>query len=438
MKIKRFVAATMREAIRLVRDEQGPDAVILSNRRVDEGVEVVAAVDYDEALMRHAARGAAPAEIGPAPAATSPVPAAATEKSAAAEKPAVAESPAGNTGGKISVPVEVLAPAAAPAPISVAAFPQIVWADESGLGKLRSELSGLRRLVETQLSTLTLGQFRNARPLHAAVMRELVRLGVEIPLAREICSSLPENLNDADARKLPLNDLTQRLPIAENDLLETGGVFALIGPTGVGKTTTLAKLAARYAARHGIRQVALISTDHYRIGAQEQLYTYGRRLGVPVYSADNAASLTARLDELADCKLVLIDTAGLGPRDSRLPMQLAELSGGGRKVNSYLVLAANSHAADLEHVTQKFRSNTLCGAILTKLDESTRVGAALSVLIRQQLPLAYVCDGQRVPEDLQRADARTVVQEAIRLARAAAVDTTEIEDEIDASALAFA
>jgi flagellar biosynthesis protein FlhF len=159
---------------------------------------------------------------------------------------------------------------------------------------------------------------------------------------------------------------------------------------------------------------------------------------VPVYSAEDAHQLAARLKELSDCKLVLIDTAGLGPRDARLPEQLRELSVDGRAVRSLLVLAANSSASDLEQAAQRFSSASLCGAILTKLDEATRHGAAMSLLIRRQLRLSYVCDGQKVPEDLRRADARTLVGEAIRAARTLAKSNNEIEEEIDADALAFA
>jgi flagellar biosynthesis protein FlhF len=412
MKIKRFTAATMREAIRLVRDEQGPDAVILSNRRLDDGVEVVAAVDYDEALMRAAARPPVGPEIAP-------------------------PSPMLETTAQVAAAIAQTRPVAAK--IATAAPMPAAASDDEGLSKLQSEMAAMRRLIETQLSTLTLGQFRALSPLRGAVMRELVRIGLDVSIAREIAQSLPNDADESLARRWPLQALADKLPIEGRDFLEAGGVFALVGPTGVGKTTTLAKLAARFAQWHGSRNVALISMDHYRIGAQEQLFTYGRRLGVPVYSAEDAHQLAARLKELSDCKLVLIDTAGLGPRDARLPAQLAELSIGGRAVRSLLVVAANSNASDLEQAAQRFASPALAGAILTKVDEATRLGSAMSVLIRNGLPLSYVCDGQKVPEDLKRADARALVGEAIHAARTVGrIGDHEIEDAIDADALAFA
>src|SRR5581483_1160833 len=220
MKIKRFTAATMREAIRLVRDEQGPDAVILSNRRVDSGVEVVAAVDYDEALMRAAAK---PAETP-----------AVVETAVQSASPHPDPLPKGE-GNKIQAPVAT----------------QIIVNDEEGLKHLRKEIAGMRRLIETQVSALTLGQFRALSPLRGAVMRELVRIGLEVSIAREIAQALPSEADETLARQWPLQALEDKLPIASDDFLEAGGVFALVGPTGVGKTTTLAKLAARFAQWHG-------------------------------------------------------------------------------------------------------------------------------------------------------------------------------------------
>jgi flagellar biosynthesis protein FlhF len=179
-----------------------------------------------------------------------------------------------------------------------------------------------------------------------------------------------------------------------------GGVVALVGPTGVGKTTSVAKIAARYAMRHGYDQVALVTTDSYRIAAHEQLRTYARILGVPVRVANDADELRTTLDNLADRSLVLIDTAGMSQRDRRLAEQFHTLVTGAPTVQTYAVLAANTQPGGLDETVHAFRGAELDGCVLTKIDESTSLGPALSTIIEQSLPLAFLSDGQRVPEDL--------------------------------------
>ncbi|MFW6191077.1 MAG: AAA family ATPase, partial [Thiohalospira sp.] len=184
------------------------------------------------------------------------------------------------------------------------------------------------------------------------------------------------------------------------DVMAQGGVVALVGPTGVGKTTSVAKIAARYAMRHGYDQVALVTTDSYRIAAHEQLRTYARILGVPVRVANDADELRTTLDNLADRSLVLIDTAGMSQRDRRLAEQFHTLVTGAPTVQTYAVLAANTQPGGLEETVHAFRGAELDGCVLTKIDESTGLGPALSTIIDQSLPLAFLSDGQRVPEDL--------------------------------------
>jgi flagellar biosynthesis protein FlhF len=204
-------------------------------------------------------------------------------------------------------------------------------------------------------------------------------------------------------------------------------VVALVGPTGVGKTTTIAKLAARYAERHGLRDIALVAMDHYRVGAQEQLYTYGRLLGVPVYTVTPKQSLADTLAKLTDRKLVLIDTVGLGPRDGALGAQIQMLREAHPKLRAYLTMAAHCQAADQSEVVRRFGPADLAGCIISKVDETSRIGGALSVIIRHGLPLAYVADGQRVPEDLHVARADELVIRAMRLARQL---PAKIDDEV--------
>ncbi|HEX4896518.1 MAG TPA: flagellar biosynthesis protein FlhF [Solimonas sp.] len=410
MKIKRFLAKNMREAIRMVREEQGPDAVILSNHRVADGIEVVAATDYDAALIQMAVRRApepapAAAPVAPAPAATAPTAAPRTAKPAAprAAKPAVPVAP-------------TLAPAPARMPAMPAALPTVAPPE---VQQLRREIGGMRRMLETQMASLVWRDMKDNQPERMAALRAMSSLGIEPRLAREIVGQVPQDGSAERARYLPLGLLARRIAIAETDAVLKGGVFALVGPTGVGKTTTIAKLAARWAAHHGTRDLALVTTDHYRVGAQEQLFTYGRLLGAPVHTAANGAELNAVLAKLADRKLVLIDTAGMAPRDQQLAAQFAELKSVRRSIRTWLVLNATTQASDLEDILRRFSPASPQGAVLTKMDEATRIGGALSALIRHRLPLAYLCDGQRVPEDLHIAQADQLVLRAMQLARLA-------------------
>ena len=391
MKIKRFLAKNMREAIRLVREEQGPDAVILSNRRIDGGVEVVAAVDYDAALMQQAQRPPAPVAEAAAPVAPPPR----AERKTATPQQAAASAPR--------------QPAAAAQALPTPPAPELM--------QLRRELGGMKKLLEQQFASLMWKDLREHQPERMAALRAMADLAIDPQLAREILDELPAHADSERARFLPLGLLSRRIPVMKKDPILEGGTFALVGPTGVGKTTTIAKLAARYASRHGVRDIALVTTDHYRIGAQEQLFTYGRLLGVPVHTADSGEALRRVLFQLSDRKLVLVDTAGLSPRDSQLAAQFAELHTSRTPMRVLLTLSATQQAGDLQDIVRRFAPAKPQGCVLTKIDEATRIGGALSTLIRNKLPVAYVTDGQRVPEDLHPARVDQLVLRAMQLAR---------------------
>ncbi|MEW9625484.1 flagellar biosynthesis protein FlhF [Rhodanobacter geophilus] len=420
MKIKRFVAPDMRQAMREVREEQGPEAVILSTRRMDDGIEVIAAIDYDEALVREAARHGAP--VAPKTEAKEAKPAKAEPAPAVATKlpPPAAPPPAPVAPRRL----HTVAPPAAAAAVAAeppAAHPLMERAAHD-TAQLRSELGDLRAMLELQLSSLAWNDMERRQPLRARILRELTRLGIEADVARTLVGELPEKINADQARYLPLGMLSRSLAVSGRQLCDDGrGVIALVGPTGVGKTTTIAKLAARAVMRHGAERVALVSTDHYRIGAAAQLEHYGRLLGVQVYPAYDARSLRKVLEMLQGRHTVLIDTAGMAGSDPRLAQQLEILADAG-ELRSCLVLAANAQAASLEEAVRAYRALKPHACILTKLDEAPRLGGALSVLIRHKLSLDYVTDGQRVPEDIAAADARVLVCRAAQSLKAEAPD----------------
>jgi flagellar biosynthesis protein FlhF len=275
--------------------------------------------------------------------------------------------------------------------------------------QMRAELGSLREMLEMQLSSLAWNDMERRQPLRARVLREMTRLGIEPDVARALVAGLPDQINAEQARYLPLGMLSRSLVVSgRSQPSDEPGVTALVGPTGVGKTTTIAKLAARAVMRHGSDQVALISTDHYRIGAAAQLEHYGRLLGVRVYPAYDADSLRKVLEMLQGRHTVLIDTAGVATSDPRLAQQMAILADASA-LRVCLVLAANAQAQALDAAISAYLPLKPRACILTKLDEAPNLGGALSALIRHRLPLDYTTDGQRVPEDIASADARVLV-----------------------------
>lgn len=422
MKIKRFVAPGMRQAMKLVREDQGPDAVILSTRRLPEGIEMIAAIDYDEALMREAMARARPHVIAATP---TPAPSDAETSAPAVESlptatpapapmpvmpepaPTIPETrrPARARGDSIEMH-DLLAQLASPDARAVPPSPEIA--------DMRQELGSLREMLETQLASLAWNDMNRRRPIHTGVLRRLTRMDIDADIARMITDALPAELSTEQARYLPLGMIFQHLVSANRQLGMLEGVLALVGPTGVGKTTTVAKLAAHALLHHGAEQVALISTDQYRVGAGAQLGQYARLLGIPVFEIHQADELRALLARLRGRRTVLIDSAGMGARDPQLAAQMDILRAAQPQVCATLVLAANAHAQAMDEAVRAYLPLQPQSCILTKLDEAPRLGSAISVLIRHRLPLAFTTDGQRVPEDIAAADLQQMVCRAAR------------------------
>lgn len=464
MNVKKFTAPTSREALRKVRDALGPDAVILSNRPVDGVVEILALDNDDVASLASPAPDsemAAPRphlnlrqDDVPAPAARSARPAAQPAMpqarqlldrlySAQEEQPAAAPISA-------PIPAPIPAPAAAPetyaerrapqaeaAPVDMSAMTAmmsaaIAQAKESAAAEMNgmmNELRAMRGMMESQLAELSWGTTQQREPQKAAVLREMLAAGFSASLARYLIDKLPAGKDAAEAMRWVKTVLARNLTTMANEdaILDRGGVFALVGPTGVGKTTTTAKLAARCVMRHGPDKLALITTDAYRIGGHEQLRIYGKILGVMVHSVKDEADLRIALKELRNKHTVLIDTIGMSQRDQMVTEQVAMLTNSGANVQRLLCLNATATSETLNEVVRSYQGSGLAGCIMTKLDEAASIGGVLDVMIRQKLNLHYVSNGQRVPEDLHLADRAMLVDRAFRNKRDAGAQVQDAE-----------
>lgn len=409
MQVKRFFAADMRQAMKLVRDELGADASIIGNRRVAGGVELTAALDYQV----------------PAAPARQPNPALEAElrktqsriASAQAELATRGQADAGKDrqlfAEQPGPPSDSLAAALQAAPERPAAS-----TDLGALEAMRFELNGLRELIEVQLGSIAWGQMQDRRPKQANLWRRLQRMGLPGELSRVLLERVANVAEPRQAWRMLLAHLAHGIQTPKQEPLEEGGVIALVGPAGMGKTTTLAKLAARYVLKYGAQNIALVSLDSYRIGAQEQLKTLGRILGVSVTPVDPGQSLTQALAPLARKRVVLIDTAGLPANDPALRMQLEALASRGVKAKNYLVLAATSQSQVLKAAYHSYKRCGLSGCILSKLDEATSLGEVLGLAIGQRLPVAYLTDGPRIPDDLQVPRSHQLVSRAVGLQNA--------------------
>ncbi|MFY3703562.1 flagellar biosynthesis protein FlhF [Achromobacter dolens] len=541
MKISRFFGANSRDVMRQVRQVLGPDALIVSNRSVDGGIEVLATVEgaFDDASPQaqtptpqgyadgHAPAApvppqapapyghAAPANLAPppgygatpatasqppygaqsgygAPAAAAPQPVAprpvygtppapvaaaqpayavpsrsiaAYQSAYAAQsqpepevsaEPVARQAPPAMAPAPVAAPPAVTAEAAAPAVMAPAApvrmempalpparevppvapspmarmpdaplrngpgVPPAALPSDAAAG-LQDAISALRGALESRMDGLLWGgrQGPGREPAGAALFRNLLDAGFSTKLVRALVERMPQGMSAESALAWARNELVTHLPVlgSEDEFLG-GGVYALVGPTGVGKTTTLAKLAARCVAREGREQVAMLTTDNFRIGALEQLQIYGRLMGVPAHSVRDAGELRRVLAELGNRKIVLIDTTGISQRDRQVAEQAAMLCNAGKPVRRLLVLNAASQGDTLDEVAHAYRNGVgedVAGCIITKLDEASRLGAALDTAIRHRLPIHYSSIGQKVPEHLELARADALIDRAFAM-----------------------
>ncbi|MFZ2999247.1 MAG: flagellar biosynthesis protein FlhF [Undibacterium umbellatum] len=404
MNVRKFTANSSREALRMLRDALGADAVILSNRNVGGKVEILAMAD--EAISAIAPDAGEQAAVPEVPRFA---PRFQAEEAVALHRP-LSRAP------ERSVDVPAFKPQK-----TASSFTSQLEAPVSAneLNDVMSEIRSMRSMLESQLAEISWTQTQKRQPQKAEILRELLATGFSASLARYLVEKLPEAGKVEDGLEWIKNILVRNLSTIdnENEMLEKGGVYALVGPTGVGKTTTTAKLAARCVMRHGPSKLALITTDGYRIGGFEQLRIYGKILGVMVHAVKDEADLRIALSELKNKHTVLIDTVGVSQRDKMVTEQVAMLSGTDTPVKRLLCLNATSTGETLSEVVRAYQGNGLAGCIFTKLDEAATIGGALDIAIRQKLMVYYVASGQRVPEDLHIANKLYLIDRAFKLKR---------------------
>lgn len=476
MKIKRFFAEDIRQAMRMVKEELGADAVIMSNKSVDGGVEIVAARDFDEQLIQSKLqKQAAEQQSSAATANYQPQKVELPDFEAEKNRLHVVASPRKqNVDGFVSEsapartqqrfsgdngvgrsrnidqyvgyaekvhlrgapdiaakPVNSSAPKFASTPVAPARKESLNHSArpvekqpspvDNLLLEMSKELKSLRSAMDSKLSNVSLAAMAHANPVRADLLQRLAGMSISKKLSVKIANRLNNHTDAEHAFSQAKELLTRVMPIADDDLLRNGGIVALVGPTGVGKTTTIAKLAAKFILKHGPKQVALITTDNYRIGAHEQLNTYGRILDIPVRVASSAAELNNLIHGFSDKRLILIDTAGMSQRGMKLVEQINTLQQSGQPIRSYLVMSAATEYKAMNEIIKAFQVFEPQASILTKLDEAATIGSAVSAIIENNLPVSFIADGQQVPEDMHNACARTLIEQCV----------AELDDEND-------
>jgi len=486
MKMKRFYAADIRQVMQMVKDELGEDAVIMSNRSVDGGVEIVAAKDFDEQAIQEKVRDKPVIKKNEgfqslaSLAKTSP-------KAAIAKKPHVVsssrKSPESSSllknpniqrkldeyaGYAEKTFVPKVAPARTQRPnvikkdadnrsndIELSLPPikkgnELVMEDKpdndnfqetleqikESLGSateemfqkmrmdMRKEMRYLRTVMDNDL--LDSDEAVEGNPIRLELLSRLADIGLSQKLSIKIANRLNKHLDSDVVWEKALEMLHKVLPVMDKDIITDGGVISLVGPTGVGKTTTIAKLAAQYILKQGSSEhVVMITMDNYRIGAHEQLSIYGRILDVPVRVAADGDELRKLIDGFKHKRLILIDTAGVSQKDVRMLDQIESLNNSGVAVKRYLVMSATTQLKSMSEIIEGFEPDA---CILTKMDESAETGNAISALIEYQVPLAFMTDGQEVPEDIHHANANELIKKCLSESKRVS-DTNYLEDE---------
>jgi flagellar biosynthesis protein FlhF len=398
MTMKKFLAKTTRQALMQVKEELGEDATIISNRSINGWTEILARSEsitlpgsklLDSTIMSEQQ----------------------AEKALQAKR---VQETVDLLNGK-SIP-KTIAPRASSSvevmaiqeqPVEIINHPQIQ-------GMLK-EMREMRNQFQAQLETLsnsTLEFSPNKRDL----MSQFLSAGFNLDLAKRVISKLPSDFSAKEAKPWAMNLLAKNMQVLENEaeIMNQHGIYALLGPTGVGKTTTIAKIASRFVLKHGNQDIALISTDTYRIGGHEQLRIYGKILGVEVFAAKDAQELKQTLEKLQDKKLILIDMAGLSQKDKMVNSQLDMLCEASHDIKKIICLNASGTLDTLNNVSKAFASRGLDGCIITKADEAIGLGGVINVILQNKLKVLYLTNGQRVPEDITLVDKIALIEDAFK------------------------
>jgi flagellar biosynthesis protein FlhF len=430
MKAKRFTAKNMQQALRMVSDELGPDAVILSNKRVGKAVEVIAALDYQEVSNEQQQQEidrqlALQQELEQAKQTTGKIrkEQPLLDKSNVSSIAALKEALQGIKEGTIaqSAALDAVMLSEEDLQKSISEKTATMSRDEATpfLNQVSEELKDLKNWLVSQQGNA----WNPTRPLswqQAQIWQRCQDLGIDPSWADKLVSALPEGDEDIEKGWAQcLKFIAEDLPVADNNMLQTGGCFAFIGPTGAGKSTTIGKLAAQYVINHGSENIALITMDNYRIAAHDQLKAFARIMEIPLLLLEPDGDLSAMIDQLSDKKFILIDTAGLAMQDPHFSVQLSMLKGAGNRVRSLLALPLTSQARCLQENYEHFKPAGIDGCIFTKLDECFSLGQAMSIAAVARLPIHMVTDGPHIPDNIHFPNAKKLVRLAEQMARMA-------------------
>jgi flagellar biosynthesis protein FlhF len=409
MKIKRYFASDTRKALRQVRDDLGPDAIIISNRSVDDGVEILAAEDFDEEL---ASKGEFDTRDAEEVTATPPATSTPTDTDAESSN----ASPASEEVLTSDAILKALKKK--PATAKSKNRPAAPKADKESdlIATMRNELAHLRGMMENQFNLVSMGQWSQNSPIRSELVQHLTRVGLTPALAAKLVGTLAnvEKLTPQLATRNALALLTREIPINNQSILEQRGAVALIGPAGAGKTTTIAKLTSQFTRLHGNRNIILVSADNHRIGAHEQLLAYSELFDVPLLRARDYQEIRQIIHAVGNQSLVLVDTGSLTQQDLRSPQNMPTMQKD-LDIRNYLVLPATNQTPMLERIVSSFSHCSISGAIITKVDEAPNLGGALTAIINGKMPVSYWSDGMNVDSHLYQATAKHLVAKAVTM-----------------------